>query len=143
MATDTNGYISRGNMSIILVAAGLILGGFGWFTNNQTSTINSRIDEIRAVQQHVIGRTEHDEFKLRIDKDIARLAEDALRRQQAVVPRTEHEARWAASDRNIELLSTRLNELRTATTSTYTMRDEVQRLQSEVLELRRSLMDRK
>lgn len=137
---EQNGYISRGNMSIILVAAGLILGGFGWFTNNQTSIINGRIDETREMLRQTINRTEHDEFKLRIDRDLIRIEQAQIRE---LVPRTEHLARWTATDKDLGLLSARLNELRTSTTSTYTLRDEVTRLQTELVELRRSLTERK
>lgn len=143
MATETNGYISRGNMSIILVAAGLIMGGFGWVTNNQNNVLNSRIDELREVARRAIPRGEHDEFKLRLDRDIGLLREEQQRRYTSIVPRTEHEARWVASDRNIVLLSERLNELRNATASTYTIRDEVHRMQTEVSEMRALLVGRK
>lgn len=142
MAEPTNGYISRGNMSIILVAAGLIMGGFGWVFSNQAATINGRIDELREAQKHVISRGEHDEFKLRLDRDIGLIREEQQRRFTDIVPRTEHEARWASTTKDLSLLSERLNELRNATSSTYTIRDEVHRMQTEVSELRKLLADR-
>ena len=136
MATETNGYISRGNMSIILVAAGLIMGGFGWFTTNQNGVINARIDELREAGKHYIVRGEHEEFKLRIDKDISRI-------ESHVVPRAENETRWIASEKDVRVLQDRINELRTATTSTYTLRDEINRLQKEVADLRGLLGEKK
>lgn len=143
MAGETNGYISRGNMSIILVAAGLIMGGFGWVMSNQTTVLNGRIDELREIVKHTINRGEHDEFKLRLDRDIGLLREEQQRRYASIVPRTEHEARWASTLKDLALLSERLNELRNATSSTYTIRDEVHRMQVEVSELRKLLADRK
>lgn len=143
MAGDTNGYISRGNMSIILVAAGLIMGGFGWVTNNQNNVLNGRIDELREITKHTISRGEHDEFKLRLDRDIGLIREEQQRRFTGIVPRTEHEARWASTGKDLALLSERLNELRTATSSTYTMRDALQRMQTEVTDLRKLLGERK
>lgn len=138
----TNGYISRGNMSIILVAAGLIMGGFGWVTNNQNNVLNGRIDELRETAKHAISRGEHDEFKLRLDRDIGLIRDEQQRRGGSIVPRTEHEARWASTSKDLALLSERLNELRNATSSTYTIRDEVHRMQTEVSEMRKLLSDR-
>lgn len=58
------------------------------------------------------------------------------------MPRTEHEARWASTTKDLALLAERLNELRNATSSTYTIRDEVHRMQVEVSELRKALAER-
>jgi len=141
--TETNGYISRSSMTTVLVAAGLVMSAFGAFTTFQNTTTNSRIDELRETAKHAILRGEHDEFKLRLDRDIGLIREEQQRRGGSIVPRTEHEARWAATDRNIALLSERLNELRNSTSSTYTIRDEVHRMQTEVSEMRKLLNDRK
>lgn len=136
---DSNGYISRGNMTVVMSAAGLVMLAFGGFITFQNNATNGRIDELRESVKHAIPRGEHDEFKLRLDRDILLVREEQQRRYAGIVPRTEHEARWAASDRNIALLSERLNELRNATSSTYTIRDEMKRMQLEVSEMRAML----
>lgn len=133
---DSNGYISRGNMTVVMSAAGLVMLAFGGFITFQNNATNGRIDELRESVKHAISRGEHDEFKLRLDRDIGLIREEQQRRFTNIVPRTEHEARWAATDRNIALLSERLNELRNATSSTYTIRDEMKRMQLEVSEMR-------
>lgn len=140
---QTNGYISRGNMSVILSAAGLVMVAFGAFITFQNAATDRRIsdlkDEVARLERDYLRKDEHVEFKLRVDKDLTRIDSDGLRRGLSVVPRTEHEARWAATDTSLKLLADRLNELRTATTSTWTLRDEVNRIQSDMRELRRSM----
>lgn len=142
MAAETNGYISRGNMTIILSSAGLVMLAFGAFITQQNNANDKQIARIDASLDRTLRKEEHEEFKLRIDKDITRLDNRLAVGSLAIVPRTEHEARWAASDRNIALLSERLNELRNATSSTYTIRDEVHRLQTELAEMRRVMAER-
>lgn len=141
---QANGYISRGNMSIILSAAGLVMLAFGAFITSQGAATDRRINDLKeaiaVVERDYLRKDEHSEFKLRVDKDISRLDADNLRRSSAVVPRTEHEARWASTDNTLNLLSQRLNELRTATTSTVTLRDELTRLHGDINELRRQMM---
>lgn len=136
---DSNGYISRGNMTVVMSAAGLVMLAFGGFITFQNNATNGRIDELRESVKHAIPRGEHDEFKYRLDRDIGLIREEQQRRSSSIVPRTEHEARWISIDRNIALLSERLNELRNATASTYTIRDEMKRMQAEVSEMRASL----
>lgn len=144
MATvDSNGYISRGNMTIILSSAGLVMLAFGAFITQQNNASDKQIARIDAALDHTLRKEEHEEFKLRIDKDITRLTNRIQANGMAVVPRTEHEARWASTSKDLALLSERLNELRTATSSTYTIRDEVHRMQTEVSDLRRLLNDKK
>lgn len=144
MATEpTNGYISRGNMTVMISAAGLVMLAFGGFITYQNGTMDRRLTEMREDTKATLRKDEHEEFKLRIDRDINLIREEQQRRAGSIVPRTEHEARWIATDNNIKVLSDRLNELRTATTSTYTIRDEVISLKSEVQELRKQLADRK
>lgn len=142
--SNGNGYISRGNMSVILSAAGLVMVAFGAFITFQNSATDRRINDVKdavtAIEKEYLRKDEHMEFKLRIDKDMSRLDSDNLRRASAVVPRTEHQARWDATDVTLRLLSERLNELRTATTSTVTVRDELTRLHGDLNELRRQMM---
>lgn len=149
MAVDTNGYISRGNMTIVMSAAGLIMLAFGGFITSQNNAIDTRIRELKDELRGALRKEEHEEFKLRIDKDIKRIDERRLDDNLRVVPRTEHEARWKATDEkmqiladNLRLISERLNELRTSTNGTVTTRDEIARLHTELSELRRLLNER-
>lgn len=154
-APDGNGYISRGNMTVIISAAGLVMLAFGGFLTFQNTAIDNRINdlkaEVRGFEGIYLRKDEHVEFKLRVDKDIQHLGEDALRRQTTVVPRAEHEARWNASDlalraavareaEDFKLFSDRLNEVRGSTTGTVTLRDEIKRLQDDIAEMRRHQM---
>lgn len=143
-SNGSNGYISRGNMSVILSAAGLVMVAFGAFITFQNSATDRRISDLKdmvaVIEKDYLRKDEHLEFKLRVDKELTRLDTDNLRRASAVVPRTEHQARWDATDGTLKLLSERLNELRTATTSTVTVRDELTRLHADLNELRRQLM---
>lgn len=140
---EHNGYISRGNMTVIISAAGLVMLAFGGFITFQNNATDRRINDVKEdmvkLERDYLRKDEHVEFKLRVDKDLSRLAEDALRRQATVVPRSEHEARWESSNGTLRLLSERLNELRTATSSTYTLRDEITRLHNDMLEMRRQI----
>lgn len=120
---ESNGYISRGNMTIILSSAGLIMIAFGAFVTQQNNSTDKQIS--------------------RIEQALDKTLKEQQRRFANIVPRTEHEARWASTNKDLTLLAERLNELRTATSSTYTIRDEVHRMQVEVSELRRLLADRK
>lgn len=138
MATsEPNGYAQRAGLVLqTVVVVSLFVGAF-WA--GVIAPLNQRQERLDEKLAGYITREEHAEFKLRIDKDIANLNDRTLRDRQQVVPRTEHEARWHATDENIKLLSDRLNELRTATASTYTVRDEVVRLQNELSDIRSRL----
>lgn len=142
-ANGNGGTISRGNMSVVISAAALVMLAFGGFITFQNSATDRRIMELRDdVQQSNrihLRKDEHEEFKLRLDKDIVRIDHRREIDNAKIVSRTEHEARWVSYEKDIKLLSDRLNELRNATTSTYTVRDELNRLQTEIVELRRSL----
>lgn len=148
-----NGYISRGNMTIVMSAAGLVMLAFGSFMTFQNAATDRRItdlkEELAKSELNFLRKDEHIEFKYRIDRDIALIRDEQLRRGTAIVPRTEHEARWKSTDdrtellaSNIKLISERLNELRTATSGTVTTRDEISRLHLELSELRRQLTER-
>lgn len=178
---DTNGVIPGRNMNIILSAAGLVMVAFGAFITFQNNATDRRISDVREeisrieagyVRKEDLARSEannlhredmarletgylrkdeHLEFKSRIDRELQRLSEDALRRQASVVPRTEHEARWIATENSLKaatareaedfkLFSDRLNEVRGATTGTVTLRDEIKRLQDDIAEMRRHQM---
>lgn len=148
MATDTNGYISRGNMTLIMSAVGLVMIAAGAFIAQQNASTDRRItdlqSEIKINTEKSLRKEEHEEFKLRIDKDITRLDNRIMADRSAVVPRSEHEARWNASDATLKLLSERLNEVRNlaSSNSTVPLRDEMVRVQTEISDLRKLLLER-
>lgn len=197
MANGRGDTISRGNMTVILSASGLVMlafGGFITFQNNATdrrisdlkeelnrieaeyirkdelarATENyARKDDINRFEAGYLRKDEHNEFKLRLDSEIAAIRDNGFRFISTIVPRAEHEARWAATDKQLHdlgerlvpraeneirwmaheqqlrQLADRLNELRSATTATYTERDELKRLQEELAQLRIELHGRR
>lgn len=152
MATETNGYISRGNMAVVLSAAAILLGGAGWFITNQQAQTDRRIDAVREdvkemqikLDSKYLRKDEHEEFKYRLDRDIALIREEQQRRGSQIVPRTEHEARWSSYEANQKLTTERLNEVRNLASinSTVPLRDEMARVQLEISDLRKLLLDR-
>lgn len=152
MASEANGYISRGNMAVVLSAAAILLGGAGWFITNQQAQTDRRIDAVREdvkemqtkLDSKFLRKDEHEEFKYRLDRDIALIRDEQLRRSGQIVPRSEHEARWASSEANQKLTTERLNEVRNlaSANSTVPLRDEMVRVQAEISDLRKLLLER-
>lgn len=152
MVADTNGYISRGNMTVVMSAAGLVMIAFGGFITFQNNATDRRIDAVREdikeiqikLDSKYLRKDEHEEFKYRVDREVAQVREEQQRRAGSIVPRTEHEARWAADTATLKLLSDRLNELRNtaSSNSTVPLRDEMVRVQTEITDLRKLLLDR-
>jgi predicted nucleic acid-binding Zn-ribbon protein len=135
MTQPTNGNAFSQRAGIVLqtvVVVSLFVGGF-WA--GVIAPLNQRQHDMEGELKNYISKDEHAEFKLRIDKDITEVKEQILRLRPLIVPRSENEVRWTALDANLKLMSDRLNELRTTTTSTYTVRDEVQRLEKQLSEL--------
>ncbi len=58
-----------------------------------------------------------------------------------IVPRRENDAVNATQDAAIKVLQDRLNELRRDTYQTVTVGDEIKRLQNDIAELRKTLMN--
>src|ERR1700748_459989 len=108
-AKDTNGYISRGNMTFILTAAGLVMAAFGAFFTLGSNATDRRITEVREdvreIQRGYLKKNEHEEFKLRVDKDITRI-------ERTEVPRSEVEANAARETAALQNLSARVEEVR-------------------------------
>lgn len=133
-----NGYISRGNMTVVLSAAGLIMLAFGSFITFQNNATDRRLQELREdvkeIAKITLKKEEHEEFKLRIDKDLARL-------DKGVVPRSEHDARWKASDDFTILLSNRINEVRNNLAAITTPQSQFTRMESDIVELRKQLTE--
>lgn len=135
---DSNGYVSGRSLTLILSAAGLIMLAAGGVMQMQSNAMDGRLrelrDDVHDISKSYLRKDEHEEFKLRLDKDLARI-------EAEIVPRREVEARAETVDKNYTILSDRLNELRTSTTSTYTVRDEMIRMQAEMAELRKQIAD--
>lgn len=148
MAVETNGYISRGNMTVILSAAGLVMIAFGGFITFQNGATDRRIDNVRedvkGIQDKYLRKDEHEEFKLRIDKDLTRIGERIEVVNAKIVPRQEVDAKAISVDSTLKLLSERLNEIRNiaGANSTVPLRDEMTRIQVEISDLRKLLLDR-
>lgn len=135
---DGNGFAQR--YSVIIQTITVVALGIAGFFTTVIQPIVGRQEKLETELRTSIQRSEHEEFKLRIDRDIARIDAARLRDKTDVVPRTEHDARWEATSKDIRLLSDRLNELRTSTTSTFTIRDEVQRLEADLRDIRTRLV---
>lgn len=135
-------------MTLIMSAVGLVMLAAGAFVAQQNSSTDRRITDLQSqittLSDKTLRNDEHAEFKLRIDKDIARVLAWQDGRDRVVVPRAEHEARWAASDAVQKLTTERLNEIRNIATqnSTVPLRDEMARVQLEISDLRKLLLDR-
>lgn len=135
MATseNNNGFSQRAGIVLqTVVVVSLFVGGF-WA--GVIAPLNQRQHDMESELKNYISKDEHAEFKLRLDKDITEVKDQILRLRALIVPRSENEVRWVALDANLKTISDRLNELRTSTTSTYTIRDEVVRLEKELSEL--------
>ncbi len=129
---DGNGYISRGNMNVVVSVIGLAMVAFGGFNAYQNSNTDRRITELREDAKSFLKKEEHEEFKLRIDKDLARL-------EKIVVPRAENEARLKSLDDFSKLLSDRINEVRGNLASITTPQSQFTRMETEIADLRKQL----
>ena len=149
-----NGSISRGNLTVILSAAGLVMIAFGGFITFQSTNTDRRLqdlkEEIARGETKYLSKDEHNEFKFRVDRDFGLIRTEMQHQSVLIVPRAENEIRWTANEVQTRTLADRLNEqtlqlsrrideLRTATTSTYTERDEIQRLQKDLADIRSEL----
>lgn len=142
-ATSGNGYISRGNMTIIISAAALVMGAFGWIVSSQNSATNDRLRELREdvknIEKSYLRKDEHEEFKRGLENDIALIRRTQDERGRAIVPRSEHEARWIATDAFTQLLSNRINEVRSNLSAITTPQSQFTRMEADIAELRKQL----
>lgn len=132
-----NGVAGYSTILQTVTTVALFVGGF-WA--GVIAPISERQRLLETEMRNYIGKEEHAEFKLRIDKDLDTINARIIRQNTQVVPRPENEVRWKASEDTQKLLSDRLNELRIQTSSAYTMRDEVMSLRNELIEMRKRLM---
>lgn len=138
---STNGYISRGNMTVVMSAAGLIMLAFGSFITFQNNANDRRLQELRedvkSIEKGYLRRDEHEEFKRGLEKDISLIRRTQDARAEAIVPRLEHNARWKASDDFALLLSNRINEVRNNLASITTPQSQFTRMENDITELRK------
>lgn len=137
----TNGYISRGNMTVVMSAAGLIMLAFGSFITFQNNANDRRLQELREdvknIEKGYLRRDEHEEFKRGLEKDVNLIRRTQDQRADVIVPRSEHSARWKASDDFALLLSNRINEVRSNLASITTPQSQFIRMENDIAELRR------
>lgn len=137
----TNGYISRGNMTVVMSAAGLIMLAFGSFITFQNNANDRRLQELRedvkSIERGYLRKDEHEEFKRGLEKDIGLIRRTQDARADSIVPRAEHNARWKASDDFSLLLSNRINEVRSNLASITTPQSQFTRMENDIAELRR------
>lgn len=138
-----NGYISRGNMTVVMSAAGLIMLAFGSFITFQNNANDRRLQELRedvkSIEKSYLRRDEHEEFKRGLEKDINLIRRTQEARAEVIVPRAEHQARWKASDDFALLLSNRINEVRGNLASITTPQSQFTRMENDIIELRKQL----
>lgn len=138
-----NGYISRGNMTVVMSAAGLIMLAFGSFITFQNNANDRRLQELREdvknIERTYLRKDEHEEFKRGLEKDIGLIRRTQDQRADAIVPRAEHNARWKASDDFALLLSNRINEVRSNLSAITTPQSQFTRMEADITELRKQL----
>lgn len=144
-ANGNGGYISRGNMTVVVSVAGLVMLAFGAFlkvTGDVTDRrINENREDIKSVERTYLRKDEHEEFKRGLEKDIGLIRRTQEERARAIVPREEHQARWKASDDFALLLSNRINEVRSNLSAITTPQSQFTRMETEIAELRRQLTE--
>lgn len=100
-------------------------------------------DSIKAVQKDINSDhawTQKQDVQIKhLEESITRIDD---RYEKHVVPRPEHEMRNKQTDAQMALISERLNELRRDTYRTVTVGDELKRLQAEMSDLRKLMLDR-
>lgn len=140
-----NGYISRGNMTVVMSAAGLIMLAFGSFITFQNNANDRRLQELRedvkSIEKAYLRRDEHEEFKRGLEKDVGLIRHIQDARAEVIVPRAEHNARWKASDEFALLLSNRINEVRSNLAAITTPQSQFSRMEADITELRKQIND--
>lgn len=143
----TNGYISRGNMTVVVSIAGLVMIAFGAFLKVTGDVTDRRIlenrEDIKSIERSYLRRDEHQQFKEGMEKDIGLIRRIQDQRADAIVPRAEHIARWKASDDFALLLSNRINEVRGNLSAITTPQSQFTRMENDIIELRKQLNETK
>lgn len=130
-------------MTIILSAAAMVMGAFGWIVSSQNGVIDARLRELRedvkSIEHSYLRKDEHQQFKEGLEKDIGLIRRAQDQRADAIVPRAEHNARWKASDDFALLLSNRINEVRSNLAAIATPQSQFTRMEADIAELRKQL----
>lgn len=144
---DGNGGISRGNLIVILTAGGLVMAAFVGFLSYQNSQNEGRFKD--GASSAAALQAQLSDLRVAVGRQgvMIQRAADAIsaineRYVRNVVPREENETGWNREENDLKVLSERLNELRAQVGGTYTLRDEIAQLQSQMSELRRRLNER-
>lgn len=138
---STNGYISRGNMTVVVSIAGLVMLAFGAFLKVTGDVVDRRLlenrEDIKSIERLYLRKDEHEEFKRGLEKDIGLIRRTQEQRADQIVPRAEHNARWKSSDDFVLLLSNRINEVRSNLSAITTPQSQFTRMESDIAELRK------
>lgn len=130
-------------MTVVVSIAGLIMIAFGAFLKVTGDVTDRRIsdnrEDIKSIERTYLRKDEHQEFKLGLEKDIGLLRRTQEERGRSIVPRSEHEARWKASEDFALLLSNRINEVRTNLSAITTPQSQFSRMEREIDDLRKRL----
>lgn len=145
-ASGNGGYISRGNMTVVVSVAGLVMLAFGAFLKVTGDVVDRRISEnrenredIKSIERTYLRKDEHQQFKEGLEKDIGLIRRTQEERARTIVPREEHNARWKASDDFALLLSNRINEVRGNLAAITTPQSQFTRMEADIAELRKQL----
>jgi hypothetical protein len=142
-AANGSGTISRGNMTVVVSVAALVFAAFGAFLKLSGDVTDRRItdlrEDIKNIERSYLRKDEHQQFKEGTEKDIALIRKTQDQRAEAIVPRSEHNARWKASDDFTLLLSNRINEVRSNLAAITTPQSQFTRMESDIAELRKQL----
>lgn len=143
----TNGYISRGNMTVVVSIAGLVMIAFGAFLKVTGDVVDRRLlenrEDIKNIERSYLRKDEHQQFKEGLEKDIGLIRRTQDQRADAIVPRAEHIARWKAADDFALLLSNRINEVRGNLSAIATPQSQFTRIENDIIELRKQLNEAK
>lgn len=143
----TNGYISRGNMTVVVSIAGLVMIAFGAFLKVTGDVVDRRLlenrEDIKNIERSYLRKDEHQQFKEGLEKDIGLIRRIQDQRADSIVPRAEHNARWKASDDFALLLSNRINEVRSNLSAITTPQSQFTRMENDIIELRKQLNESK
>lgn len=117
VAPNGNGdKISRGSLTAIISAAGLVFAILAGFAGYALTTLGGRIDKIDASvsesQHDRLSIREHDEFKLRIDAAAHDIKDEILRIRESIVPRGEVAERMNAIIARIDNNQRQLDDVR-------------------------------
>lgn len=142
-ANGNGGTISRGNMTVVVSVAALVFAAFGTFLKFSGDVTDRRItdlrEDIKNIERTYLRKDEHQQFKEGTEKDIGLIRRTQDQRADSIVPRSEHVARWKATEDLTLLLSARINEVRGNLAAITTPQSQFTRMENDIAELRKQL----